>query len=170
MMEARWGHRAPPGGAPPSGGPTRRSRQDAGRDFITGGGGGLEFHHALLLVEADARVAAAGHVGAEHGHELVGLAGHEEGVAKLERMLGVDVVVGEAVDEEERAFQLGGVGEDAADFVGRGVGLRETDVTLSVERVVVFPRDDGGAGDAAGEHVGTANGASRQSSRRRTNR
>jgi hypothetical protein len=65
---------------------------------------GEEFHHALLLVEFHSWIAAAGHVGAEHGHEFVGFAGHEKSVAKLERVLGVNVVVGEAVDEEEGAF------------------------------------------------------------------
>ena len=46
------------------------------------------------------------HVGAEHREEFVGFSGHVEGVGELERVLEVDVVVGEAVDEEERARGL----------------------------------------------------------------
>jgi len=65
---------------------------------------GEELRDAGLEAEADQGVAAAGEVGAEHGEEFVGLAGNEERVAEPERVLGVDVVVGEAVDEEERAF------------------------------------------------------------------
>lgn len=65
---------------------------------------GEEFRDARLEAEADQGGAAAGEVGAEQGEEFAGLAGNEERVAEPERVLGVDVVVGEAVDEEERAF------------------------------------------------------------------
>ena len=58
-----------------------------------------KLHYSLLLAEFYYRVAAARHVRAEHGHELVGFSGHEQCIAELKRMLSVDVVIGKSVNE-----------------------------------------------------------------------
>ena len=67
-----------------------------------------EFDDAGLLAEFDERV--ADHVRAQHREQFVGLACQVKRVGELERVLEIDVVVGEAVDEEERARELRGVG------------------------------------------------------------
>jgi hypothetical protein len=60
-----------------------------------------EIHDAGLAAETQERF--ADHVGAEEGEEIKRLACLEEGFGKLDGMLEVNVVVGQAVDEQERA-------------------------------------------------------------------
>ena len=115
-----------------------------------------EFDDAGLLAEFDEWV--ADHVRAQHREQFVGLACQVKRVGELERVLEIHVVVGEAVDEEERARELRGVGGDVAHAIGFRGKLRETEVALRVVRVVVFPGDDGGPGDGGLENIGTANG------------
>jgi hypothetical protein len=68
---------------------------------------GEKFHHALLLAEFHDWVVAACHVRAKHGHEFIRFSGHEQSIAKLKGMLGVHVVIGEAMNEEKRPLKFG---------------------------------------------------------------
>ena len=63
-----------------------------------------ELHDAGLA--AQTQDGFAHHVGAEKGEEIETLAGVEEGVGQLHGVLRVDVVVGEAVNEQDRAAQF----------------------------------------------------------------
>ena len=60
---------------------------------------GEKFHHALLLAEFYDGVAATCHVRAEHGHEFIMFSCHEQRIAELKGVLGVDVVIGKSVNE-----------------------------------------------------------------------
>jgi hypothetical protein len=71
----------------------------------------------------------------------------EQGVGQLQRMAEVDVVVGRAVQQHERPFQGGRIGEQRAFVIGAVILGRHAEVTLGVVRVVVLPVGDGSAGD-----------------------
>src|SRR5580658_4559604 len=90
--------------------------------------------------------------------EIVGLAGGDQGLGQFYGVFEIDVVVGEAVHDEQRAGEIRRVGEDVADFVGLGVLLRRAEIAFGVGGVVVGIVDDGGAGDAGFEHIGAADG------------
>ena len=63
-----------------------------------------ELHDAGL--PAQAQDGFAHHVRAEQGEEVEWLPGVEEGVGKLHRMLGVNVVIRQAVNEQDRPAQF----------------------------------------------------------------
>src|SRR4029453_3516313 len=69
---------------------------------------------------------------------------------------GDHVVVGQAVDEQQRAFQLGRVGQQGAAAVGVGVGGRVAQVAFAVVGVVQAPVGHRGAGHGGVEDVGAA--------------
>ncbi len=63
-----------------------------------------EFHDAGLAAEAEERF--ADHVGAEQGEEVKWFSGVEKGLGKLHGMLRVNVVVRQAVDEQDGPAQF----------------------------------------------------------------
>ena len=67
----------------------------------------------LDLLAGEVELGIGHHVSGREGDDLGALGGDVEGLDQGERVSEVDVVVGEAVDEEERAGELGGVGERA---------------------------------------------------------
>ena len=95
---------------------------------------------------------------AQHGQEFIGPAGHVECVRELEGVLDINIVVREAVNEQERTLQLGRVGEHAARAVAFGVFLGQTHITFGVIGVVIFPGDNRCPGDPGLKHIGPAKG------------
>ncbi|CAH0055364.1 unnamed protein product [Clonostachys solani] len=104
-------------------------------------------HDTIGVVEVDAVVAVG-----EDVDVVVLDAGEVEGVEEPEGILEVDVVVGDAVHEEEADVPAegGGVG-DAGGGVAVPVVLGLAHVALGVDAVVEAPVDDGGDGHAVGE-------------------
>ena len=90
---------------------------------------------------------------AEQRKEVEWFAGLEEGLGELNRMLRINVVVGEAVDEQERSVQIRSEGQHAALAITVRVFRWEAEITLGVMRVVIFPRDDRRAGDRAAKNL-----------------
>jgi hypothetical protein len=63
-----------------------------------------ELHDPGLTAEA--KDGLADHVGAKEREKIEGLAGGEEGFGELDGVLEVNVVVGQAVDEEKRPAEI----------------------------------------------------------------
>ncbi len=80
--------------------------------------------------------------------QVVLLVGGGEGDEQTGSVPEVDVLIDHAVDEEEPALELRGVGEDRAVVVALGVGLGRAHVALGVTRVVAVPVGHWRAGDA----------------------
>ena len=80
---------------------------------------------ALLLAKLHHRVAH--HVRAEHRHEFVILPSKIERIGELERMLEIDIVVSDTVDEQQRARKLRGISRDVAYAIGLGRGGRNAE-------------------------------------------
>ena len=123
---------------------------------------GLELERVAEEVELEQQevlgdVLLVGHVGdAREREDLVGAAGGQERGRQLEGVGGDDVVVGQAVEEQQRALELGRVGEQRAGVVDVGIGLGVAEVALGVEGVVEAPVRDRGAGDGGVEDVRAA--------------
>ena len=83
-----------------------------------------------------------------------GAAGGEQGRRQAQRVGGHDVVVGEAVDQEQRPGQLTGQGEQRAGVVGVGLLGGIAEVALGVVGVVEPPLGHRCAGDGGVEDVG----------------
>ncbi len=73
-----------------------------------------------------------------------------------ERVGGDDVVVGEAMYEQQRARQLGRVGEQRRALVGVGIVRRVAEIALGVVGVVQPPVGDRSTSDGGVEDVGAA--------------
>ena len=98
-----------------------------------------------------------GHVAhADERQHLVRPAGGEQGRRQPQRVGGDDVVVGEPVDQQERAREIGGERDQRARVVAGVVVVGMPQVALGVVRVVEPPVGHRRAGDRGVEHVGPA--------------
>src|SRR4030095_14259947 len=93
---------------------------------------------------------------AGQGQDVVGAAGGQQQVGQAQGVGGDHVVGGQAVDEQQRAFQLGRVGQQGAAAVAVGVGGRVAQVAFAVVGVVQAPVGHRGAGHGGVEDVGAA--------------
>ncbi len=97
------------------------------------------------------------HVGdADERQDLVRPAGGEQRRRQLQRVRGDDVVVGQAVDQQQRAGQPIGERQQRVGVVDVGLLAGIAEVALGVVRVVETPLGDRRAGDGGVEDVGPA--------------
>jgi hypothetical protein len=84
-------------------------------------------------------------------HQLKVLVGTLERVHQLQRVLHMNIIVPNAVDEEQTPVQLGRRFNHGRAFVSLGIFLRRVHVAFCVKRIVIVPIGDGCASDASGE-------------------
>ncbi len=85
----------------------------------------------------------------------MGTSGSEQPRRELQRVGGEDVVVGEPVDQQQRARQLAGEGQQRRSVVDLGLHRRVAEIALRVVRVVEPPLGHRRAGDGRVDAVGS---------------